>query len=299
VVLAPSPTGTEAPALVLPGGGRVAVEAGLAHVAVTEDGTTFVSLDAGASVCCCDADRCRAPGAPRAVGPGTFVAARSGLVPAPAGSAAGRAAASAFRDLAFFGGAPAAGSTGRATSALFWRVVRAPDAAGRAVAPARASDADGVPAIRVDLEASPERATVARVAWRPDAPSRAADALTVSLAARAARSGPGGDGPVPDAPLPRLVVTAETADGRVLAEASVEAGPEMGAAAGPRATAPLRVTLALPPDWLERVGEDEIVVAMRAERAPAVAWFRSAHFHRSADPPRDDAAARGSADPKE
>lgn len=242
--------------LLLPGTGRAAgmgrleVTAGAVHVALGAAAVAEVALRADGRV------RFTAPGlaAREWSGPGR-VALRGG---AGDWDADGAAAASLFRDLEFFGGAPVAERPDRRVSARAFTVLEADGGA-------RPSDG-GAPALRFDLGVGRQ----ARLAWTLDAV--AADARSVRLLVRVVPrfAGPGG-APLPDTPFPRVVFDVEGVPG---ATATWEVPQEHSGA--PRAARTL--VLPWPADAARPRAGDPVVVRVRAERAPVRVWFDGAAF---------------------
>jgi hypothetical protein len=248
--------------LLLRGGGRVDLLPGDANVAEGASHATL-ALRAGARA------SWTPPGAARPVslvGPATV---SLDGVAGDAGAAARAPSDALFRDLAFFGGRLNEAPTERVASAGQWRILR--PAAGAASGPAvRASDAAGVPAIRMDL--APGGA--ARLAWRPEPGALAAGRIEalprwrVRPAAAAAGAG-----------APRLFV-------------SVEGAPDRVAVPAPsRADDGVRVSLALPASLRDG---GEAVLSFSVEGAPAVAWFEGTAYGspppplRAPEPPSDE-----------
>ncbi len=202
--------------LLLPGMGRAAgmgrleVTAGAVHVALGAATVAEVALRADGRV------RFTAPGieAREWAGPGR-VALHGGAGDWDAG---GAAAASLFRDLEFFGGAPVSTRPDRRVSARAFTVLEADGGA-------RPSDG-GAPALRFDLGVGRQ----ARLAWTLD--EVAADARSVRLLVRVQPrlAGPGG-APLPDTPFPRVVFEVEGVPG---ATAAWEVPQEHSGPPGPR-----------------------------------------------------------------
>jgi len=170
----------------------------------------------------------------------------------------GAAAASLFRDLEFFGGAPVAERPDRRVSARAFTVLEADGGA-------RPSDG-GAPALRFDLGVGRQ----ARLAWTLDAV--AADARSVRLLVRVVPrfAGPGG-APLPDTPFPRVVFDVEGVPG---ATATWEVPHEHSGP--PRAARTL--VLPWPTDAARPRAGESVVVRVRAERAPVRVWFDGAAF---------------------
>ncbi|MFO0934589.1 MAG: hypothetical protein U1E39_18030 [Planctomycetota bacterium] len=242
--------------LLLPGTGRAAgmgrleVTAGAVHVALGAATVAEVALRADGRV------RFTAPGLePREwSGPGRL-ALRGG---AGDWDAAGAAAASLFRDLEFFGGAPVSARPDRRVSARSFTVLEADGGA-------RPSDG-GAPALRFDLGVDRQ----ARLAWTLD--EVAADARSVRLLVRVQPrfAGPGG-APLPDTPFPRVVFEVEGVPGATATweVPQVHSGP-------PRAARTL--VLPWPAEAVRPRAGQPVVVRVRAERAPVRVWFDGAAF---------------------
>jgi len=172
--------------------------------------------------------------------------------------ASGAAAASLFRDLAFFGGAPVSARPDRRVSARAFTVLEAGGGA-------RASDG-GAPALRFDLPAG----RVARLGWTLDAVAADAQAVKVLVRVQARHSSPEG-APLPDVPLPRVVFEVEGVPGATATWLPAEEHDGR-----PRAARTL--VLPWPADAARPRAGQPVVLRVRAERADARVWFDGAAF---------------------
>jgi hypothetical protein len=249
--------------LLLPGGGVLEVLRGAAHVAVTPGGETAVALREDGEALFTPARAASAGPAERLVGPASVVVSATGV------RTSGRAAATLFRDLEFFGGPLRRGSLDRDVSVPLWRI-KSSGGGGPRGALARASDAEGLPAVRLDLAPGES----ARLAWLPDGAALVADRLEVRLEVRSGATGPGrgGASSAETGPRGRLSVSVPGVPG---ATASAEAAP---ASEGAR-----RLTLPLAAGWASAGRETEIVFT--AADAPVRAWFTGAVFRAPAASP--------------
>jgi hypothetical protein len=239
--------------ILLPDGAVLDVRGGAAHVAVSATGEPLISLREDGVAYYFPGGQASFPrtGLPqRLVGPTTN----------------GPAAKTLFRDLEFFGGAPRRGTLDRDVSAPLWRILKGGDArSGARGALARASDAEGLPAVRFDLAPGES----ARLAWLPDGAALAAASLAIRVETRPGNLSPTGR-PVPDAPVGSLEVSLAGVPG---ASAVMPASLRTDGAA-----APSRVEFSLPSGWGAGGGSREVELVFSAKDAPVRAWFTGAVF---------------------